>query len=110
MEVRVPRADPAYAMLAHEHDRVRIMEQISRQTRMLADDLLGDIRVPRRRREHAEPRGGEQGGGEGPGLRCAPRAPHDARMGGDAQEFVQDRPGDVPRVGQPPLPLDPGAR
>lgn len=47
MKIRVPGANRAYAMLAHEHNRVRIMEQISREPRVLADDLLGDIPVPR---------------------------------------------------------------
>jgi hypothetical protein len=48
------------------------MEQIPGQMWLLLDDLFGDSHVPRRRREHAEPRRAKQDGDEAP--RPTPRS------------------------------------
>ena len=60
MEVRVPCANPADTMFTHQDCRVRIVEHIPRQVRNLFNDLLGDIGMPLRGNEHAEPLRGEQ--------------------------------------------------
>src|SRR5262245_59300457 len=55
MEVHVPRADPAYAMLAHEDSGVCVVHEVSRQMGKLADDLPGDVDVSQRRDKDAQP-------------------------------------------------------
>ena len=55
MEVRVPCTNTAYPMFAHQDSRVGIVEHIPRQMRDLIEDVLGDIGMPLRWSEHAEP-------------------------------------------------------
>jgi hypothetical protein len=45
VEVRIPRADPAYPVLAHEDGRVCVVEQIAGKPRKLLDYLRGNIGV-----------------------------------------------------------------
>jgi hypothetical protein len=52
VKVRIPSADPAYAMLAHEDGRVRIVEQVAGEPRELRAQVLGNVGTPLRRDEH----------------------------------------------------------
>ena len=100
MEVRVPCANPDYPMFTHQDCRVRIVEHIPRQLRNLFNNLLGNIGMPLRGNEHAEPPGAEQSRHEAPSLRGAPRTLHNPWVSGHAQELVKDRPCGVPRIRQ----------
>lgn len=46
MEVRIPGADPADAMFAHQDRSVGIMEQVSREMRQLRESLFCHLGVP----------------------------------------------------------------
>jgi len=110
MEVRVPCANPDYPMFTHQDCRVRIVEHIPRQLRNLFNNLLGNIGMPLRGNEHAEPPGAEQSRHEAPSLRGAPRTLHNPWVSGHAQELVNDRPCCVPRIRQTSLTLKPRPR
>lgn len=108
-EVRVARADTAYPVLAHKDGGVGVMKEISGKVRIFGDDRFGDLGVALGGNQHLKTGRGKQGGDEVPGGSGGPRPPHDARMRGHAQEFVQNRPGRIPGVWTPALAFQPVA-
>lgn len=98
VEVCVPRADLADAVFAHQNSGVRVMNEVAGQLRHLVNEVLCDIGVPRRRHQYAQTWRGKERQYELPCRWRRPRTPHDARMGRNPQEFVDNRPRHVPRV------------
>jgi hypothetical protein len=96
-------------LLAHEDGRVRVVYQVAGEVRQFRNDLSGDIDVSLCRDEKPNAGRREQRRDELPGSRCAPGPPHDARVGRQAQKFVQNRPGRVPGIRSPALALEPVA-
>lgn len=109
VEVCIPSADPPDSMLAHEDRGMRVVEEVACKVRKLHDNLRGDIRVSLRGDKDAKPRRGQQRRDKVPPFPYTPRASHDPRVSGDAQELVQDRPGGIPGICTPSLPLEPAA-
>ena len=93
MEPRVPCADPADAVLAHEHRGVEVVHLVSADVGQLRHGLLENRGVTTRRDQQLESRGGHQRGDEAAGLRgCLGRAKYPA-VGADPQELIADVPG-----------------
>jgi hypothetical protein len=109
VEVCIPGADPPDSMLAHKDRGMRVVEQIACKVRKLHDDLRGDIRMSLRGDKDTKPGGGEQRHDKVPRCPYMPRASHDPRMSGDAQELIQDRPGGIPSICMTSLALEPAA-
>ena len=88
MEPRVPRADPADAVLAHEHRGVEVVHLVSADVRQLRNGLLENCRVTTGHDEQLEPRGGHQRGDEAPGLRRRPGRAKYPAVGAYLQELA----------------------
>lgn len=107
LKIRIPRADAAYAVFAHQYCGVRIVDQVSRYIWKLRDDLAGDLGMAIGRDQHAEARRCSQCADKLPCIRQIPRPPHDTRMRGYSQELVHNGPCGVPGIGACALRLDP---
>lgn len=94
-------------MLAHKYGSVRIMDQIAGKMWKLGEDRGGHVGMALCRNKNAKTRRCEQRSDELPRRACVPWPTHDPRVGGDAQELIQDRPSRVPGIGPQPLPFKP---
>src|SRR5262245_22988791 len=107
MKVSIVRHNPADAMLTHKDRSVCVMKEVPRQQGKLANDLLSNIGVALCRNKHIQSWRREQDRDKTPGFRVAPWPPHDARMCSNPQEFIQNRPSDVPRIHRTSLVVQP---
>jgi hypothetical protein len=65
-EIRIPRANSSYSMLAHENGRVCVMEKIAGEVRQLRNDDARDLGMPGCRKKDRKPWCGEQSRHEAP--------------------------------------------
>jgi hypothetical protein len=109
VKVCIASADLPDSVLTHEDGGMRVVKQVACEVRNFSDDLLSNHRVSLSWDKSTESRRGEEPLDKGPGLPCVPRLSHYSRMGGYAQELIQDRPGDIPAVRPPSLTFEPVA-
>ena len=101
MEIRVTRADPADAVLAHQHRRLRVLEHMTRELGHLLDHLSQHPGVAVGRHQHAQTRGLLHGGQETKSLLGSPRVTEDPWVRDYPEELVTDPPGPVPGAAAP---------
>ena len=98
MEVRIPRDHFHDAMFSHERDGLQIEEQVSRNERILREQLGQNLRMALCRRQHGDRGRGQERLHKGPRLSGGKRLSKYARMRGDAKELKDDTPREVPQL------------
>jgi hypothetical protein len=107
MKGRVSGDDSAHAVLAHQGNGVSVVHYIAGEFGHFGQELFQYVGLSVSRNEQAETRRGKYGFQEHPSFGGRPRFMQHTGMRGYAQEFVNDRPGRIPRVRLAALCLQP---
>src|SRR5215471_8916315 len=98
------------SMLPHEGRRVDIVKKISRRIADLADHDGQNFKMTAGRRQQDNLLRSDKSSDESESLSCNQRIGKYAGMGGNAQEFVDDRPGEAPGCAVTAMPVEKSTR